>query len=122
MKFNATIVGWGEEALSFVGDPDTNFLVIFNENAPEELKEISVLHTKSNVYEEPAVGDIMNLCGKIYEITAVGEEAKHTLKDLGHCTLCFTGGSEATLPGYIMLKGEPFTVEDVKNGAPITIY
>lgn len=40
MKFYATITGWGADALEFLGDEDMNFVVIFNENAPEELKEI----------------------------------------------------------------------------------
>ena len=122
MKFHATINGWGEDALDFLGDPNTNFLVIFNDNAPEELKEIAVLHTKSEVYEEPAPGDTLILCGKVYDITAVGDEAKHTLKTLGHCTLSFQGGTEPERPGCIMLEGEPFTAEDVTDGATIEIY
>lgn len=122
MKYNATITGWGEDALGFLEDKDMNFMVIFNENAPEELAEISVLHTIAELTEEPKAGDILILCGKVYNITAVGDEAKQTLRQLGHCTLSFKGGSEPERPGCIMLEGEPFTAADVKKGGTIEIY
>ena len=43
MKFQVTIVGHGAEALEFLNDSDNSFFILFNENAPEELAEISVL-------------------------------------------------------------------------------
>lgn len=122
MKYHATITGWGEDALGFLEDADMNFIVIFNDNAPEELKEISILHTIEQLGEDPAVGDTMILCGKTYDITAVGSEAKQTLRQLGHCTLSFKGGSEPERPGCIMLEGEPFSASDVKVGGTIEIY
>ena len=54
MKFQVTIVGHGAEALEFLNDSDNSFFILFNENAPEELAEISVLHTISAVYKEPS--------------------------------------------------------------------
>ena len=36
----------------------------------------------------------MTICGKEFTISAVGSEAPHTLKELGHCTLSFKGGTE----------------------------
>ena len=121
MKYHTKVTGWGEDALEFLSE-DMNFIVIFNENAPEELKEISVLHTISQLGEDPAPGDTLILGGKVFDITAVGEEAKHTLRTLGHCTINFNGGNEAERPGMIMVKGdEPFTREDVKIGMEIEI-
>ena len=122
MKFNATITGWGEDALEFLADKDMNYLVIFNNNAPEELAEISVLHTKSEIYEEPKVGDTLIICDKVFDITAVGDEAKHTLKQLGHCTLDFNGGATPDRPGCIMLEGEEITPADIKEGGTIQIF
>ncbi|MDO5147364.1 MAG: PTS glucitol/sorbitol transporter subunit IIA [Eubacteriales bacterium] len=123
MKFCVEITEWGEEALGFLEEEETKFIVIFNENAPEELREISVLHTISQVYEEPEKGDTMIICGKVFDITAVGEEAKYTLRTLGHCTIHFTGGSEPALPGCIMVEGEdPLTKEDIVAGGVIEIY
>lgn len=92
MKYCSKITGWGPDALFFLEDPDAQFMIIFNEDAPPELAEISVLHTKSGIYTEPENGDTVLLGDKVFEVTAVGEEARHTLRDLGHCTLCFKGG------------------------------
>lgn len=122
MKFNATITGWGEDALGFLEMEEMNCIVLFNDDAPEELAEIAVLHSKSEIYAEPAVGDILIICEKAFNVTAVGEEAKHTLRDLGHCTLSFKGGSEPERPGCIMLEGDPIDASDIVNGGKIEIY
>ena len=122
MKYCATITGWGEDALGFLADEDCNFMILFNEDAPAELAEIAVLHTKAELAADPAVGDTMMICDKVYDITAVGDEALHTLRQLGHCTLSFKGGSEPERPGGIMLEGEPLRPEDVVKGGTIEIY
>lgn len=122
MKYCATITGWGEDSLGFLADEDCNFMILFNEDAPAELAEIAVLHTKAELAADPAVGDTMMICDKVYDITAVGDEALHTLRQLGHCTLSFKGGSEPERPGCIMLEGEPLRPEDVVKGGTIEIY
>ena len=122
MKYCATITCWGEDALGFLADEDCNFMILFNEDAPAELAEIAVLHTKAELAADPAVGDTMMICDKVYDITAVGDEALHTLRQLGHCTLSFKGGSEPERPGCIMLEGEPLRPEDVVKGGTIEIY
>lgn len=122
MKYCATITGWGPDAMEFLGDADSNFLIIFNDNAPEELAEIAVLHTQAELTAEPAVGDTLILCGKTFEITAIGSEALHTLRELGHCTLSFQGGSEPERPGCIMLEGDPITPADIQKGGTLEIH
>lgn len=123
MKFQVRIVGHGAEALSYLGDPDNSFFILFNEDAPDELAEISVLHTKSEVYEKPEVGDTMKIGRKEYVITAVGIEAPYTLREMGHCTINLSGGAEAALPGCIVLAGcEVLTEEDLQNGTEVSIY
>ena len=123
MKFYCEITSWGEAALHFLDDPNANFIVIFDNNAPAELAEFSVLHTTANYNEDPAVGDTMIICDKAFDITAVGEEALHTLRQIGHCTLSFKGGTEPERPGCIMLTGDtPLTAADFKMGATIEVY
>jgi len=122
MKYCTEITGWGADALAFLENDDNRFIIIFNENAPEELKEIAILHTMSELLTDPVVGDTVTICDKVYEITAIGSEALHTLRELGHCTLCFRGDSEPERPGCIMLAGEPLHPEDVVSGATIEIY
>ena len=123
MKYYCEITSWGEESLLFLDDPNANFIIIFNDNAPPELASFSVLHTPANYKADPAVGDTMIVCNKAFTITAIGDEALHTLKELGHCTLSFRGGETAERPGCIMLQGdEPFVKDDVKMGGTIEIH
>ena len=122
MKYCSTITGWGPDALGFLEEEDCNFLILFNEDAPEELAEIAVLHTKAELAADPAPGVTLVLCGQVYDVTAVGDEALHTLRELGHCTLSFKGGSEPERPGCIMLTGEPLTAAVIQKGGTIEIY
>ena len=123
MKYYCEITGWGDEALLFLDNPDTNFIIIFNDNAPAELASFSVLHAPANYNADPAVGDTMAVCDKVFTITAIGDEALHTLKELGHCTLSFKGGNAAERPGCIMLQGDaPLTKDDISAGMTIEIF
>ncbi len=51
MKYQSEIVGLGPDALAFLEDEDMNFIIIFNEDAPPELAELSVLHTKAEFWQ-----------------------------------------------------------------------
>lgn len=122
MKYCSTITGWGPDALGFLEEEDCNFLILFNEDAPAELAEIAVLHTKAELAADPAAGDTLVLCGKVFQVTAVGDEALHTLRELGHCTLSFKGGDTPERPGCIMLEGDPIAAADIAKGGTIEIY
>ncbi|SHJ36795.1 PTS system, glucitol/sorbitol-specific IIA component [Geosporobacter subterraneus DSM 17957] len=111
MKYQSTISGLGELALDFAAD---NLLIFFNENAPAELAEISILHTIEELSEDIEVGDVIILSNQEYRVTAVGEEANKTFRQMGHCTFKFTGKSEAELPGHIELQGN--RMPDIKVG------
>ena len=78
MKFYCEITSIGEESLLFLDDPNANFIIIFNNNAPAELAEFSVLHTPANYNADPAVGDTLIIGDKAFTITAIGDEALHT--------------------------------------------
>ena len=123
MKYNVTVTGLGDMALAFL-DPsmEMRFVILFNEDAPAELAELAILHTKAELTEVPAPGDTMVIGSKTYKVTAVGDEAIHTLKELGHCTLAFTADTEPYRPGCINLDGEVITEADVANGAVIQIF
>ena len=123
MKYNVTVTGLGDMALAFL-DPamEMRFIILFNDNAPAGLAELAVLHTQGEMTEAPAPGDTMKIGEKTYKVTAVGDEAIHTLKELGHCTLAFTAATEPYRPGCINLDGEIITEADVANGAVIQIF
>ncbi len=120
MKYQSKITGWGADALEFL-NPACNFIIIFNEDAPPELADISVLHTKAELKEDPKPGDTFRICNKEYKISAVGWEALNTLRDLGHATVSFRGMDEVERPGMIELVGDPFTAEDLFEGGVIEI-
>ena len=123
MKYYCEITSWGDEALLFLDNPEANFIIIFNNNAPAELAAFSVLHTPGNYNADPAVGDMMVVCEKAFTITAIGDEALDTLKEMGHCTLSFKGGGTAERPGCIMLQGDaPLTKDDISAGMTIEIF
>lgn len=122
MKYYVEITGLGPDSLLFLDDENTNFIIIFNNNAPEELAEMSVLHTEGTLLSPLSVGDVVLICDRPYTISAIGSEAEHTLKELGHCTLSFKGGDEPERPGCIMLEGEPMCAEYIKVGGTIEIF
>lgn len=117
MKYEVKIVKLGEMAEEFL---DSGMMIIFNDNAPPELAEISVLHTRGTLEEEVAVGDHVKIGDMEYRVTAVGWEANKTLKELGHCTFKFSDSDKEGLPGEICLeqKGKP----KVNIGEKILIY
>lgn len=122
MKYQVKITGLGEDALAFLGGDDGNFIIIFNEDAPPELADLSVLHTKAELKEPSAVGDTFKICGKEFKISAVGYEALKTLPELGHCTVDFRGGSEPDRPGCIMVEGDTLLPDDIQIGGMIEIF
>jgi PTS system glucitol/sorbitol-specific IIA component len=80
-------------------------LVLFEEGAPPELAEMSVLHEHSEKREEPPeAGDVMVIAGREYRITAVGESAWKNMLKLGHASFKFNGAKEVELPGEICLE------------------
>ena len=123
MKYDVTVTGLGDMALAFL-DPamEMRFVILFNDDAPAELAELAILHTKAEMTEAPAPGDTMKIGEKTYKITAVGDEAIHTLKELGHCTLAFTADTEPYRPGCIILDGEIITEADLADGTVIQIF
>lgn len=119
MKYRVGITGWGEEALMMID----KLLILFNDDAPQELKEVSVLCSKGELLSEPTVGDSLLIGECAFEIQAIGSVALNTLRELGHCTLMFTEvACSDVLPGAIYLKGNPITMADITVGTVIEIY
>jgi PTS system glucitol/sorbitol-specific IIA component len=123
MKYDVTVTGLGSMALEFLNPSmEMRFVILFNEDAPAELADLAILHTQGEMTEAPAPGDTMKIGEKTYKVTAVGDEAIHTLATLGHCTLAFTSDTTPYRPGCINLDGEVITAADVANGAVIQIF
>lgn len=100
-KLKSTIVELGKEWEMM---KEVNMLILFNETAPQELKDIAVIHDSSGVKEKVAIGDHMYLGDESYKILFVGDVANETLRDLGHATFNFNGESHSDLPGTVCLE------------------
>ncbi|MCG1009552.1 PTS glucitol/sorbitol transporter subunit IIA [Salinicoccus sp. ID82-1] len=115
-KLKSTIVELGKEwEMMKEGD----MLILFNETAPQELKDIAVIHNGSGVTEPVAAGDYMHLGDTSFEILFVGDVANETLRDLGHATFNFNGESHSDLPGTVCLEKKE--IPELREGQEIII-
>ncbi|MED1949769.1 PTS glucitol/sorbitol transporter subunit IIA [Brevibacillus centrosporus] len=96
--FTSTVVSIGAMVPDFLNE---NMLILFNQDAPEELHDMAVLHTKSAHTEEIKPGDILLLGDTQLQVTSVGEKANETLQNIGHCTVKADGSETPQLPGNI---------------------
>jgi|SRR5699024_309294 len=99
-KLNATISELGNEWEMMKSE---NMVILFNEDSPQELRDISVVHDGAAT-EMVEAGDVMELGDESYDILFVGGKANETLCELGHATFQFNGQSDSDLPGTICLE------------------
>jgi glucitol/sorbitol PTS system EIIA component len=112
----------GPEVEELLGEAGT--LVLFEEGAPPELAEMSVLHEHSERREEPPeAGDVMVIDGEEFKITAVGDSAWKNMLQIGHASFKFNGAREVELPGEICLEepGSGDVGESLRPGVRLEI-
>ncbi|MFI3174691.1 MAG: PTS glucitol/sorbitol transporter subunit IIA [Bacillota bacterium] len=117
MNYKTAITSIGSEVMDFLQD---NMLIVFNENAPEGLAEISILHTIAPFEKEISVGDRVVFGANAYDVTGIGTEANKTMKTLGHCTFVFCGEEKAEAPGQVCLEKKP--APELKVGDTLEIH
>ncbi|WP_027415375.1 PTS glucitol/sorbitol transporter subunit IIA [Aneurinibacillus terranovensis] len=89
----------GPMALEF---EEEKVLIFFGPQAPEELKEVAVIHEIHEHHEKPiSAGDTLMIDDQTYHIVKVGTEANKNLNELGHISIYFTEAPEDVLPGSI---------------------
>ena len=98
---------------------DAGMFIIFGENAPEEIRDYCYSVSVNPINGEIAPGQFLVIDGEEFQITCVGHEAPVTLKGLGHCTINFSGATEAELPGTIYVEAKP--MPEVKIGTTLKI-
>ena len=98
------VVGMGECVEEF---KDEGIFIIFGDNAPDELKDYCYSVSVQPINGKIMPGQILSVDDNQYTITAVGPEAPVTLAGLGHCTVNFSGSTEAELPGTIYVENKP---------------
>ncbi|MFD1363655.1 PTS glucitol/sorbitol transporter subunit IIA [Lentibacillus salinarum] len=103
----------GESVTEFL---DQGMLIMFKDNAPQELAEFCILHSENDLRENIKAGDSLIIGDNSYEITAIGSAVNENLANLGHITLRFDGATEAELPGTLSLENKEInevTIGDV---------
>ncbi len=111
----------GPEVAEFL---ESGLLILFEDGAPPELSEMSVLHKPETVREEPPeAGDILVIGEREFQITAIGEKAWKNVRDLGHAVFKFNGATEVELPGEIYLEERGFENlgEEIQPGVRLEI-
>lgn len=118
-KYYSTIVQeLGAQVNAFKG---AGMLIMFNENAPQELREYCVLHRGNKLEDTVQPGDMFKIGDASYKIVFVGNQVQKNLKDLGHITLRFNANKDGeSLEGSLYLEEKP--VADVAPGDEIAIY
>ena len=116
LKYRAVVQEIGPTVTEFLPH---GILIFFGASAPEELREVSVVHDGTQLLSSLVVGDMLRFVLSSaspdgsqeiiwYRITAVGDAANANLAELGHIVVHFDAASEAHLPGTISV--EPTTV------------
>ena len=99
---------------------DAKMLIIFGNNAPEELREYCILHEAGPLEATVEIGDILRLGSTDYKVVYVGSEVQKNLRDLGHITLRFNNNCEGeNLEGSLYLEDKP--IVDVAPGETIEL-
>lgn len=92
------VVAVGELVGQFV---ESGVLVLFGEQAPEELHEFSVLHRPVVMLEGPQAGDVVVLGDTEIPVLAVGHVVSANLLQIGHMDLKADGRSDPAMPGDV---------------------
>jgi PTS system glucitol/sorbitol-specific IIA component len=96
-------------------------VILFGPQAPQELKEIAVIHESEVDSSEVPIkeGGSLQIDDQQFTITAVGSAANKNLKELGHISIYFSEPSEQVLPGAIFAS--PYVFPQFKNGSTIEL-
>jgi PTS system glucitol/sorbitol-specific IIA component len=90
-------------------------VILFKDNAPDELADYCVLHNLNDLMDKILVGDILKIDNVEYKITSVGGEVYKNLKDLGHICIRFDGSASAELPGSLYVEDKEIKEFNVKT-------
>lgn len=116
MIYETTIIGSGSLASAIA---EENMIILFGDNAPDELKDYCVLIEIKDLNGNIQAGDVVSIGDNQYAVTSVGNVVDQNLGSLGHITLNFNGATEAEMAGTLHL--EQAEVPAVEAGMKITI-
>lgn len=116
LKYEAQITEIGPLVEEFTA---AGILVLFGEDAPEELREFSIIHDGKQLHADLEPGDQFTLESESFRVLAVGEVANTNLGNLGHLILKFNGMEEPEMPGDVCVEAKP--LPDIREGMRFSI-
>ncbi|CAH0533299.1 PTS system glucitol/sorbitol-specific EIIA component [Vibrio stylophorae] len=108
-QFQTKFVAIGESALDALED---DMMILFNEQAPEAVREYCFIHSHSELKGEITEDTTVMIGEQAYVVTAVGAVVNQNLAELGHITLKFDGQRTPELPGTVHLLGPKLKVPE----------
>lgn len=116
--FRSIIADIGGETSELI---ENGIIILFGENAPEELKEYCVLIKERKLNGLIKNGDMFKINGFLYSVTDVGDYANVNLDSLGHVTLMINNDThEEIVGGCIYLSGEE--IPELKKEMDIEVW
>lgn len=116
LKYRAKVTHIGELVTEFI---DAGILVFFGEQAPQELRDFSIIHDGKELKADLEKGDVLYLDHVPYEILSIGPVANQNFANLGHLVVKFNGALEPEMPGDVTVANQK--PHDVKIGSVIEI-
>ena len=116
--FEAKVIQVGPEAQNMI--QDANMLILFGEEAPEDLAEYCFKIDNKNLLGSIQKGGKLVVDSEEYLITAVGNVVEKNLTGLGHITISFDASEEGSLPGTLHVAAEKEVV--IAQGTTIQIF
>jgi PTS system glucitol/sorbitol-specific IIA component len=98
VRYQSTVTGVGELAGEFFAE---GIVVLFGDDAPEELREFAVVHAPQVTDGGLEPGDRIVLGDATLTVTAVGPVANENLVNLGHLVIKRNGATTHTQPGDV---------------------
>ncbi|MDP8978657.1 MAG: PTS glucitol/sorbitol transporter subunit IIA [Actinomycetota bacterium] len=116
VRYDTKVTAVGEGSGEFF---DAGIIVLFGQDAPEELQEFAVVHDPSVTEGGLEPGDVVHIGDERLQVLAVGDVADENLTNLGHIVLKRNGQQEASMPGDVCCdEGE---VPEIGVGTPIRV-
>ena len=116
--FEAKVIQVGPEAQNMI--QDANMLILFGEEAPEDLAEYCFKIDNKDLLGSIQKGGKLVVDSEEYLITAVGNVVEKNLTGLGHITFSFEASEEGSLPGTLHVAAEKEVV--IAQGTTIQIF
>lgn len=120
VRLDTEVTGVGELAPEFL---EAGIVVLFGDDAPEELQEVAVVHHATVNVGGVSPGDVVTVTSgsdtTTMQVLAVGDVANDNLTNLGHLVLKRNGETEAALPGDVCCDEGP--IPSITPGDRITV-